>query len=287
MFLHVVAFFPLRERAVITQLCKQLLPLFHHILYHDIIVRGTNTRKLIHSLANNPSLPLLVHCFNYYFPSSKFKFVTNPSHRKVILLIFADDATSVEVLEWTIVLPMLVNLWCLGITSRIPLPRDLMRSLPFCLTCFQATCAIGGTWKDFVASQPGLGELYLDSEFCSAVPDSMMLSNFQSLKAQLTDIARFVETHALCDAWFFTRSPLGQETLSAVEPTVFDNAEYCLTSLRISAPDFLLLSVAAPEFVEVLRHLVLDKDLTWADFSLESGAHCVVHATPHSCQSFI
>ncbi|KAJ7817191.1 hypothetical protein B0H14DRAFT_2602194 [Mycena olivaceomarginata] len=223
MFLRVVAFCPLRERAVITRLCKQLLPLFRHI---------TNARKLIHSLANNPSLPPLV-----------------------ISLIFADDATSVEVSEWTIVLPTLVNLWRLGITSRIPLPPDLMRSLPFRLTCFQATCAIGGAWKDFVASQPGLGELYLE------------------------DVARFVQTHPLCDAWFFTGAPLGKETLLAVDLTHFDNTEYCLTTLRISASDFLLLSAAAPEFVEVLRHLVLDEDLTWSDFTLESGADCVAGST--------
>ncbi|KAJ7363876.1 hypothetical protein DFH08DRAFT_798339 [Mycena albidolilacea] len=154
-----------------------------------------------------------------------------------------------------------------------------MCSLPLCLTCFQAACAIGGAWKDFVASQPGLSELYLDGEFCGAVPESMMLPNLQSLKARPTDIARFVETHALCDAWFFTGAPLGTETLSAVELTVFDNAEYCLTSLRISAPDFVLLSAAALEFLEVLRHLVLDKDLTWADFTLELGAHCVAGST--------
>jgi hypothetical protein len=251
------------------------------------MVRGTNTRKLIHSLANNPSLPPLVRCFNYYFPSSKFIFVTNLSHFKVISLIFADDATSVEVSEWTIVLPVLVNLWRLGITSRIPLPRDLMRSLPFRLTCFQATCAIGGAWKDFVASQPGLGKLYLDGDFCGAVSDSMVLPNLQSLKARPTDVARFVQTHPLCDAWFFTAAPLGKETLSAVDLTHFDNTEYCLTTLRISAPDFLLLSAAAPEFVEVLHHLALDEDLTWSDFTLESGADCIVHATPHSCRSLI
>jgi hypothetical protein len=111
----------------------------------------------------------------------------------------------------------------------------------------------------------------------------MALPNLQSLKAWPTDVARFVQTHALCDAWFFTGTPLGKETLSAVDLTHFDNTEYCLTTLRISAPDFLLLSAAVPEFVEVLRHLVLDKDLTWSDFTLESGADCVVRATPHSC----
>ncbi|KAJ7307861.1 hypothetical protein DFH08DRAFT_823947 [Mycena albidolilacea] len=197
----------------------------------------------------------------------------------VFSLIFADDATSVEFSESTIVLPALVNLWRLGITSRILLPQDLMRSLPFRLTCFQATCAVGGNWKDFIASQPGLYELYLDGDFCGVVPDLTVLPNLQSLKARPTDIARFVETHALCDAWFFTGAPLGTKTLSAVELTHFDNAQYCLTTLRILALDFLLLSVAAPEFVELLRHLVLNEDLTWSDFTLDSGADCVAGST--------
>jgi antitoxin component HigA of HigAB toxin-antitoxin module len=159
-----------------------------------------------------------------------------------------------------------------------------MRSLPFRLTCFQATCAVGGNWKDFIASQPGLYELYLDGDFCGVVPDSTVLPN---PKARPTDIARFVETHGLCDAWFFTGAPLGTKTLSAVELTHFDNAQYCLTTLRISAPDFLLLSVAAPEFVELLCHLVLDEDLTWSDFTLDSGADCVVRGILHSCRSLI
>ncbi|KAJ7835679.1 hypothetical protein B0H14DRAFT_2590149 [Mycena olivaceomarginata] len=255
-FLRVFAYCRLRERAVITRLCKPLFPMFRHILYHDVKVRGTAASKLMHSLANNPILPPLVFS-----------------------LIFADDATSVVVSEWTMVLPTLVNLWYLGITSGIPLPRDIMRSLPFRLTCFQATCAVGGAWKDFVASQPGLSEFYLDGDFCGAVPDSMVLPNLQSLKARPTDVARFVETHALCDVWFFTGAPLGAQTLSAVELTHFKNTEYCLMSLRISAPDFLLLYAAAPEFVELLSHLVLDEDLSWSDFTLGSGVDCVAGST--------
>ncbi|KAJ7801659.1 hypothetical protein B0H14DRAFT_2615097 [Mycena olivaceomarginata] len=255
-FLRVFAYCRLRERAVITRLCKPLFPMFCHILYHDVKVRGTAASKLVHSLANNPILPPLVFS-----------------------LIFADDATSVVVSEWTMVLPTLVNLWRLGITSSIPLPRDIMHSLPFRLTCFQATCAVGGAWKDFVASQPRLSEFYLDGDFCGAVPDSMVLPNLQSLKARPIDVARFLETHTLCDVWFFTGAPLGAQTLSAVELTHFKNTEYCLMSLRILAPDFLLLYAAALEFVELLSHLVLDEDLSWSDFTLGSGADCVAGST--------
>jgi hypothetical protein len=68
----VFAYCRLRERAVITRLCKQLFPFFRHVLYHDVMVRGTAASKLMHSLANNPSLPPLVRFINYHFPSSKF-----------------------------------------------------------------------------------------------------------------------------------------------------------------------------------------------------------------------
>jgi hypothetical protein len=51
-----------------------------------------------------------------------------------------------------------------------------------------------------------------------------------------------------------------------------------LSTLRISAPDFLLLFDAAPKLVLMLCHLVLDEDLSWSDFTLKSGKETLVRA---------
>ncbi|KAJ7787003.1 hypothetical protein B0H14DRAFT_2629891 [Mycena olivaceomarginata] len=195
MFLRVVAFCPLRERAVITRL----------------------------QTAAPPVPPYLV-----------------------ISLIFADDVTSVEVLEWMIVLPALVNLWRLGITSRIPLPRP--HAIP--------------SVSSYVL--PGHVQLVAPGKTSLLPNPGSANSTWTATFAVLFRIRWCCPTSKV--------SKLGHR-----------RGEICSNppSLRCMdfGPDFLLLSAAAPEFVEVLRHLALDEDLTWSDFTLESGADCIAGST--------
>ncbi|KAJ7790788.1 hypothetical protein B0H14DRAFT_2625672 [Mycena olivaceomarginata] len=95
----------------------------------------------------------------------------------------------------------MVNMWCLGIVPGIPLSRELMSTLPFRLTCFQAIGAVDGTWSDFVASQTGLSRLYFESDFLGQTPGPLELPNLVSVKGRPKDVARFAELHSLESLW--------------------------------------------------------------------------------------
>jgi hypothetical protein len=48
-----------------------------------------------------------------------------------------------------------------------------------------------------------------------------------------------------------------------------------LSTVRISALDFLTVLEAAPALLTSLRHLVVDEDLSWSNFTVESGDNLV------------
>ncbi|KAJ7847992.1 hypothetical protein B0H14DRAFT_2583213 [Mycena olivaceomarginata] len=220
-------------------------------MYQHIVVQGTATRKLVSALAYNATLPPLS--------------TTTPP--------------TVNLAEWTLVLPALVNLRHLGITPGIPLPQDVIHRLPFRLTIFSALCEVGGTWAELVASQPGLHSVYVDSDFWGDVPGPNQLPNIESLKARPRDVARFAEIHALVNLWIFTGTPLATQVLTPSQLSQFAVSPSQLSGLRISAPDFLLLFDAAPDLVLMLRHLVLDEDLSWSGFTLDAGEETLLDST--------
>jgi hypothetical protein len=243
-------------------------------MYQDIVVQGTAARKLVSALAYNPTLPPLVSLL--HFPQSLYDFPD--SSQKVHSLTFDNHPAHVNLAEWTLVLPTLVNLQHLGITPGIPLPQDVIHRLPFRLTIFSALCEVGGTWAELIASQPGLHSVYVDSDFWGDVPGLNQLPNIESLKGRPRDVARFVEIHALVNLWIFTGTPLATQVLTRSQLSQFAVSPSQLSGLRISAPDFLLLFDAAPDLVLMLRHLVLDEDPSWLGFTLESGEETLVCA---------
>lgn len=163
----------------------------------------------------------------------------------------------------------MVNMWCLGIVPGIPLSRELMSTLPFRLTCFQAIGAVDSTWSDFVASQTGLSRLYFESDFLGQTPGPLELPNLVSVKGRPKDVARFAELHSLESLWVVPGT-LIMPALSLGDLSKFAASPSQLTTLRISSADFLLLLAAARDVVSLLVHLVLDEDLTWSNFTLGS-----------------
>jgi hypothetical protein len=62
-----------------------------------------------------------------------------------------------------------------------------------------------------------------------------------------------------------------------VELTLFAATFSRIDTIRISAPDLLLLISAALKFVSMLAHIVIDEDLTWTDFTLSGGPSLVFY----------
>ncbi|KAJ7863781.1 hypothetical protein B0H14DRAFT_2574721 [Mycena olivaceomarginata] len=247
-YVEVALFCGVATRLSLLRLTKSLNVILRHLLYRNITVQGTSARKLVHSLANNPLLPPIVET-----------------------LLFEDVSTHVNLEEWTRVLPQLVNLWCLGIAPNIPLPQQAIPRITFRLTCFQAICSVAGAWRDFIASQSILDEIYLNSFFWGDVPGPQQLPHLRSLKGHPQDLVNFAAVHSLVDIWVFTGVPLHTHVFSPSDLEKLAASPSRLFTIRISALDFLAVLEAAPALLMMLRHLVIDEDLSWSNFTLATG----------------
>ncbi|KAJ7801181.1 hypothetical protein B0H14DRAFT_2615600 [Mycena olivaceomarginata] len=228
-YVEIALFCGVATRLSLLRLTKSLNVILRHLLYRNITVRGTSARKLVHTLANNPLLPLI-----------------------------------------TWVLPELVNLWCLGIAPNIPLPQQVVPLITFHLTCFQAICSVAGVWCEFIASQSTLDELYLDSDFWGDVPSPQQLPHLRSFKGRPQDLVNFAEVHPLAHMWVFTGIPLDTHVFTPSDLLKLAASPSRLSTVRISALDFLTVLEAAPVLLTSL-HLVVDEDLSWSNFTVESG----------------
>ncbi|KAJ7858218.1 hypothetical protein B0H14DRAFT_2577838 [Mycena olivaceomarginata] len=186
-------------------------------------------------------------------------------------LLFEDVSAHVDLEEWTRVLPQLVNLWCLGIAPNIPLPQQAIPRITFRLTCFQAVCSVAGAWRDFVASQSTLDEIYLDSFFWGDVPSPQQLPHLRSFKGHPQNLVNFAAVHSLVDIWVFTGVPLDTHVFAPSNLAKLAASPSRLSTIRISALDFLAVLKAAPALLTTLRHLVVDEDLSWSNFTLATG----------------
>jgi hypothetical protein len=189
--------------------------------------------------------------------------------------LFDDVTAHVDLAEWTRVLPELVNLWCLGIAPNIPLPQQAVPLITFRLTCFQAICSVAGVWREFIASQSTLDELYLDSDFWGDVPGPQQLPHLRSFKGRPQDLVSFAEVHPLAHMWVFTGIPLDTHVFTPSDLLKLAASPSRLSTVRISALDFLTVLEAAPALLTSLRHLVVDEDLSWSNFTVESGDNLV------------
>ncbi|KAJ7688527.1 hypothetical protein B0H14DRAFT_2653183 [Mycena olivaceomarginata] len=238
-YVEVALFCGVATHLSLLRLTKSLNVILRHLLYRNITVQGTSAKKLVHSLAKNPLLPLIVET-----------------------LLFEDVSAHVDLEEWTHVLPQLVNLWCLGIAPNIPLPQQAIPHITFRLTCFQAVCSVAGAWCDFVASQSTLDEIYLDSFFWGGRA---------CFKGHPQNLVNFAAVHSLVDIWVFTGVPLDTHVFAPSDLAKLAASPSRLSTIRISALDFLAVLEAAPALLTTLCHLVVDEDLSWSNFTLATG----------------
>jgi hypothetical protein len=56
---------------------------------------------------------------------------------------------------------------------------------------------VAGVWREFIASQSTLDEIYLDLDFWGDVPGPQQLPHLQSFKGRLQDVVNFAAVHSL------------------------------------------------------------------------------------------
>jgi hypothetical protein len=133
---------------------------------------------------------------------------------------------------------------------------------------------VEGVWLDFLNNMCTLEVFLLHGSLHGRVPGP--LPRLHAIKAHAADLAKFAEGHiTLCHLWFDRSKPLAESQLGPVELTPFAASFSQLDTIRISAPDLLLLISGAPKFVSMLGHIVIDEDLTWSDFTLNGGPSLV------------
>ncbi|KAJ6449960.1 hypothetical protein C8R45DRAFT_1114367 [Mycena sanguinolenta] len=250
-WLEVAVYSSLTELLSLLQLSRSINIALRYLLYRDIVV-GASAQKLLTSLAANLQLRPLVR-----------------------FLIFEDPSAHIHPRLWALVFPTLENLEALTIAYEIPLSHPIVSEAAFRLTFFESLCPLTYTWAQLVASQPGLEELILHEGFWTEAPAPHFLPRLRRIRGYPADIAKFAQFYALEHMWFISKKPLpsGRPTLRSRTLPNFASSACRLSTVRISAPDFLRLSTASPDIISMLRHLVLDEDLTWSEFLLQSDVH--------------
>ncbi|KAJ6450305.1 hypothetical protein C8R45DRAFT_1114220 [Mycena sanguinolenta] len=191
------------------------------------------------------------------------------------VLVFEDRCAQVRPRLWAALLPTLVNLVGLTIAYDMPLPHRVIPEIAFRLTFFESLSYLGCMWAQLLTLQPGLEELILHDVIWGCIPDPQFLPRLRRLRGYPADIAKFTKFLTLEDVWFISKKPLsnGKPTLRSRSLPDFAVSPCRFSTLRISAPDFVRLSTAAPDVVSMLQHLVLDEDLTWSEFLLKSDVY--------------
>ncbi|KAJ7763845.1 hypothetical protein B0H16DRAFT_1455094 [Mycena metata] len=248
-YLEIVTLSQRTEHLTLARLSWAFNRLLNPVIYRLNYVKS-NVKKFVHSLASNPRLP-----------------------RLVLKLIFEESPeTYVDVEEWAAVLPAMVNLHYISVVPTIPLSRHVLPLLTFRLWGFGATGDVVGPWAELVASQPQLEELRLDSDYFGVIPGPTQLPRLRLIKGRPADIARCAQHKKLKQLWFFTGPPFGQRSLKAADLALLALSPARLLDIRIYARYFLQLLDAAPQMLTTLRHIVLDEELDWSDFTLDPHA---------------
>ncbi|KAK6984035.1 hypothetical protein R3P38DRAFT_2577070 [Favolaschia claudopus] len=190
----------------------------------------------------------------------------------IVRSLFFEKPGRIRLGQWERVLPKLCNLEILSISAGIPLPLELVYLSRFRLTHFAAECDVQGTWIKLIASQPWLQELRFNRTFLGPVPAANKLPLLVALKARPIDCARFAEIHELYHIWFYTGDGLATDNLTFASLYRLSHSPSRLATLRISCYDFLAIVGTTPHLLTQLRHLVLDEDLTWSEFTLGETA---------------
>ncbi|KAJ7750620.1 hypothetical protein B0H16DRAFT_1460717 [Mycena metata] len=236
------------ERLTLARVSKAFTRLYNPVIYRLNYV-GSNAKKFVHSLANNPRLPPLV-----------------------LKLIFDESRdTLVDVEEWSAVLPAMVNLHYIGIVPTIPLPRHVLPLLTFRLRGFGSTGDVVGPWAELVASQSELEELRLQADFFGVVPGPNQLPRLRLIQGRPADIARCAQ-HQFKQIWFYRSPPFGRRSLKAADLTLLACSPARLLDICICACYFTRLLHTAPQMLTTLRHILLDEELDWSNFTIDPHA---------------
>ncbi|KAK7051850.1 hypothetical protein R3P38DRAFT_2501692 [Favolaschia claudopus] len=235
------------EMLAILRLSRTTYFAFRYMLYRKILVSGNAAKKVVRTLAHRPQLQPMVEC-----------------------LYFGVEST-VNLEQWEIVFPGLVNLTVLEISALIHLPRSIIPRVTCRLEHFTSNGSISATWAEFLATQHTLASLFVDIDFAGPFPSPQQIPKLQSVKARPADIARFAP-HALQDLWFLTDGIDSVYTLRATDLVRFATSPARLVAIRISAPQLIQLLEAAPRILRMLRHVVLDEDQSWSRFTFEREA---------------
>ncbi|KAJ7749741.1 hypothetical protein B0H16DRAFT_1461139 [Mycena metata] len=224
-----------------------------HRVYNPVIYRlnyvKSNAKKFVHSLANNPRLP-----------------------RLVLKLIFDESPdTAVDIEEWAAVLPAMVNLHYIGIVPTIPLPCHVLPLITFRLWGFGSTGDVVGPWAELVASQSELEELRLESDFFGVIPGPTHLPCLRLIQGRPADIARCAQ-HQLQQVWFYRGPPFGRRSLKDADLAILSRSPARLLDIRICARYFTRLLDTAPQMLSTLRHILLDEELDWSNFTIDAHA---------------
>ncbi|KAK7024861.1 hypothetical protein R3P38DRAFT_3193777 [Favolaschia claudopus] len=131
---------------------------------------------------------------------------------------------------------------------------------------------VSGHWPLFLRRQFALEEICINGEFRGPPPGVGGLPALRRLKAQPEDVARLLEEHhTLTEIWFLSpATSLAVRTLGDMHLARLAQTRSLLTHLRIGVPDLLPIFSAIPDMLLTLQHLVLDEDLSWSAFTLET-----------------
>ncbi|KAF8187855.1 hypothetical protein K438DRAFT_1764565 [Mycena galopus ATCC 62051] len=213
------------------------------------------------------------------FSRNEWAVTANSPPSKIQSLQFEDPSVDVDPRVWSLIFPQMANLWFLGIARPFPLSMAAVSALTCRLTTFEAMCSLYGNWGELICSQPGIDELILHSKYIARVPAADQLPRLRRLRAHPRVVSRFAEIHQLVDVWFCTGEVLGKTNLSPHALTRLSASPSRLSTVRISAPDFLLALAAAPALFSMLEHLVLDEHMTWSDFTVLSHMGSLANST--------
>ncbi|KAK6974479.1 hypothetical protein R3P38DRAFT_3239327 [Favolaschia claudopus] len=247
--LHVALFCDIPERLSLYGVSKGFRGVIRLILYTSIEVDSRAANLVVRSLAKNPELPKFVEC-----------------------LWFRDRDTLIEAKYWARALPAMKNLWLLVIPGKVDIPRHLASHPPFQLRYFGAVSNVSGHWPAFLRRQYSLEEICINGEFRGPIPGIAALPALRRLRAQPGDMALLLQRHhTVAEIWFRTpATSLAGQMLDDTDLERLAETRSLLTHLRIGLPELLPIYSAIPNMLLTLQHLVLDEDLTWSAFKLET-----------------
>ncbi|KAJ7761385.1 hypothetical protein B0H16DRAFT_1719551 [Mycena metata] len=225
------------EHLTLARVSKAFNRLYNPVIYPLNYV-GSNAKNFVHSLANNPRLP-----------------------RLILKLIFDESPdTLVDVEEWAAVLPAMVNLHYIGIVPTIPLPPRVLPLITFRLWGFGSAGDVSE-----------LEELRLEADFFGVIPGPTQLPRLCLVQGRPADIARCAQ-HQLEQIWFYRGPPFGRRSLKAADLALLARSPARLLDIRICAPYFTRLLDAAPQMLTTLRHILLNEELDWSNFTIDPHA---------------